>query len=195
MGNAGPSYGGQREDSARHALFLLSLPRPAVPGFGLRNLRLANKRPGGREFRALFLLFPQGSSLLHSLFTSREQFPVATPSALPHSSNNANVRCLAGPAGDRGRAGGTRRFSRVNSRGVARARFGAFPAPGRRGLLITSSSQSGTEPPASAIAAGLAPGITNPANERPGRMRTTLTSTAARMAGPGRIFFWGAFSN
>jgi hypothetical protein len=69
--------------------------------------------------------------------------------------NNAHVRCLQSLRGDCSRAGGTRRFSRVNCREVPKTCSGAFRTPGRCGLLSESSSQNGTEPPATAIPAGL----------------------------------------
>lgn len=75
-----------------------------------------------------------------------------------HSStvlNNAHVKCLQSLLGDCSRAGGTRRFSRVNCREVPKTCSGAFRTPGRCGLLSESSSQNGTEPPATAIPAGL----------------------------------------
>jgi len=74
-----------------------------------------------------------------------------------HSStvlNNANVRCLQRLLGDCSRAGGTRRFSRVNCWEVPKTCSGAFRTPGRCGLLTESSSPNGTEPPAIAIPAG-----------------------------------------
>jgi hypothetical protein len=69
--------------------------------------------------------------------------------------NNAHVRCLHSLLGDCSRAGGTRRFSRVDGREVPKTCSGAFRTPGRCGLLSESSSQHGTEPPATAIPAGL----------------------------------------
>jgi len=74
-------------------------------------------RPGvsAPYFFRLFLPFPQGSPVVHSFFTTRLHFPVAMNSWFPQSASSANVRCTE-PAGDCSRAGGDRRFSRVNRR-------------------------------------------------------------------------------
>ena len=73
------------------------------------------KRIGGSDLFPLFLLFPQGSPILHSFCTTQGQFSIAIDSAFPQSADSASVRCIE-PAGDCGRAGGDRRFSRVNRR-------------------------------------------------------------------------------
>jgi hypothetical protein len=64
-------------------------------------------------FFRLFRSFPQRSSVLHSFFTTRTQFSIAIISAFKHSAVSAYVGCLK-PAGDRGKANGSRRFPRVN---------------------------------------------------------------------------------
>ena len=69
----------------------------------------------GNDLFPLFLLFPQGSPILHSFCTTQGQFSIAIDSAFPQSAHSASVRCIE-PAGDCGGAGGDRRFSRVNRR-------------------------------------------------------------------------------
>ena len=69
----------------------------------------------GANFLRFFLIFPQASLILHSFCTTQHQFSVAIVFAFAQSADSANVRCIE-PAGDCGRAGGDRRFSRVNRR-------------------------------------------------------------------------------
>ena len=70
--------------------------------------------PGKKSF-PVFLLFPQGSLIVHSFRTTEHQFSIACDSAIAQSAHSASVSCIE-PAGDCGRAGGDRRFSRVNRR-------------------------------------------------------------------------------
>ncbi len=87
------------------------------------------------NFLRLFLPFPQGSPILHSFCTTQHQFSLRMISAFAQSAHSASVSCIE-PAGDCGRAGGDRRFSRVNRReGFQKMRFGAFRKLGRCGLL------------------------------------------------------------
>ena len=107
----------------------LQLPTNCNPNSNL------NLKGGGQEcpphtglagkFSRVFLLFPQASPILHSFCTTQHQFPIAIVFAFPHSAHSASVSCIE-PAGDCGRAGGDRRFSRVNRReGFQKVRFGA----------------------------------------------------------------------
>jgi hypothetical protein len=123
---------------------------PLKPAVGVR---------GADQRRRISLVF---SLAFHK--ESRSCTASSQPSAdflLPLSSysstvlNNANVGCLQRLLGDCSKAGGTRRFSRVNCWEVPKTCSGAFRTPGRCGLLTESSSQNGTEPPAIAIPAGL----------------------------------------
>jgi hypothetical protein len=92
----------------------------------------------GENFSRVFLSFPQGSPILHSFCTTRQWFSVAIDSARAQSSHSASVRCIE-PAGDCGRAGGDRRFSRVNRReGFKRCASARCGKLGRCGLLIRS---------------------------------------------------------
>ena len=99
------------------------------------------KRIGGSDLFPLFLLFPQGSPILHSFCTTQGQFSIAIDSAFPQSADSASVRCIE-PAGDCGRAGGDRRFSRVNRReGFQRRTPVRCGKLGRCGLLRRSFFQ------------------------------------------------------
>jgi hypothetical protein len=90
------------------------------------------------KFFPLFLSFPQGSPVLHSFCTSGHQFTVARDSVFAHSAHSANVRCIE-PAHDCDRAGGDRRFSRVNHReGFQKCASARFRKLGRCGLLRES---------------------------------------------------------
>jgi hypothetical protein len=69
----------------------------------------------GQNLLRLFLRFPQRSPILHSFCTTQHEFFVAIDLAFAQSAHSASVSCIE-PAGDCGRAGGDRRFSRVNRR-------------------------------------------------------------------------------
>ena len=90
-----------------------------------KDLSLFIREIRGLNFLRVFLPFPQASPILHSFCTTQHQFSVAIDSAFAQSAHSASVRCIQ-PAGDCGRAGGDRRFSRVNRReGFQKVRFGA----------------------------------------------------------------------
>jgi hypothetical protein len=93
---------------------------------------------GAKVFHLFFLLFPQGSLILHSFCTSQHQFSVAHESAFAQSAHSANVSCLE-PARDCCRAGGDRWFSRVNHReGFQKCASVRSRKLGRCGLLRES---------------------------------------------------------
>ena len=87
------------------------------------------------NFPRLFLLFPQGSSFLHSFRTTQLKFSIAIDSVFTQSVDSASVKCIE-PAGDCSRAGGNRRFSRVNRReGFQECASALSRKLGRCGLL------------------------------------------------------------
>jgi len=91
-----------------------------------------------RKSFPVFLYFPQRSLILHSFCTTEHQFSVAIESAFAHSAPSANVRCIE-PARDCSRAGGDRRFSRVNHReGFQKCASVRSRKLGRCGLLRES---------------------------------------------------------
>ena len=95
-------------------------------------------RSVGPDFHRVFHRFPQRSPILHSFCTTQHQFPIAIVFAFPHSAHSASVSCIE-PAGDGGRAGGDRRFSRVNRReGFRRCASARCGKLGRCGLLKRS---------------------------------------------------------
>src|ERR1700730_4486913 len=107
-----------------------------------------------KGFLPLFRYFPQGSSVVHSFCTTQHRFSVAIVSAFAQSTISASVSCIE-PAGDCSRAGGDRRFSRVNWRGgFPRYASACFRKLGRCGLLRQSLRKVGLEPPAYAVTAG-----------------------------------------
>ena len=66
----------------------------------------------------VFHPFPQLIFVLHSFFTTGREFVVAAEATLKQSTRQCKREMSAGPAGDRGRAGSSWRFSRVNHRGI-----------------------------------------------------------------------------
>ena len=80
-----------------------------------RFIRVHSPKCVARNFRRVFLPFPQGSPVLHSFCTTCRQFLIAIDSVFAQSAHSASVRCIE-PARDCSRAGGDRRFSRVNRR-------------------------------------------------------------------------------
>jgi hypothetical protein len=85
----------------------------------------APPRPN-RRFLPLFLLFPQGSHILHSFCTTDHQFLVAMISVFAQSADSASVSCIE-PAGDCGRAGGPAVLEGEPAGGFSKMRFGASP--------------------------------------------------------------------
>ncbi len=96
------------------------------------------------RFRAACAISPSFSCPFHKESLSSTVSSQARPTFLlramqPSSKvlSNASVRCLERPAGDCGRVGGSRRFSRVNCRGVERR---ASARAGHPGVAASSSS-------------------------------------------------------
>jgi len=108
-----------------------------------------------KNFLRVFLPFPQGSSVLHSFCTTEHQFSIAIDSAFTQSVPSASVKCIE-PAGDCSRAGGDRRFSRVNRReGFQECASALSRKLGRCGLLrkVLPKKQD-LKPSAYAVTAG-----------------------------------------